>query len=69
MRVVLAKAVETLRERVGERIEVEVRDFLAVHNRPGEPCPRCGNAISEVKRQKRVTNFCRACQPGLMVDR
>jgi formamidopyrimidine-DNA glycosylase len=69
MRAVLAKAVETLRERVGERIEVEVRDFLAVHNKAGESCPRCGNTISEVKRQKRVTNFCRACQPGLMVDR
>jgi formamidopyrimidine-DNA glycosylase len=69
MRTVLAKAVETLRERVGERIEVEVRDFLAVHNRTGESCPRCGNTISEVKREKRVTNFCRACQPGLMVDR
>jgi formamidopyrimidine-DNA glycosylase len=69
MRAVLAKAVETLRERVGARIEVEVRDFLAVHNRPGEPCPRCGGSISEVKREKRATHFCRACQPGLMVER
>ena len=68
-RTVLAKAIETLRERVGERIEVEVRDFLAVHNRPGEPCPRCGGSISEVKREKRATHFCRACQPGLMVER
>ena len=69
MRTVLAKAIDTLRDRVGERIEVEVRDFLAVHGKTGAPCPRCGGPISEVKRQKRVTNFCRACQPGLMVDR
>lgn len=69
MQVVLARAVEVLRERMGERIEIEVRDFLAVHNRVGQPCPRCGGPISEVKREKRVTNFCRACQPGLMVAR
>jgi formamidopyrimidine-DNA glycosylase len=69
MRAVLAKAVETLQERVGDRIEVEVRDFLAVHGKPGQSCPRCGGAISEVKREKRATHFCRACQPGLMVTR
>jgi formamidopyrimidine-DNA glycosylase len=67
LQAVPGKAIETLHERVGERIDVEVRDFLAVHNRPGEPCPRCGSTISEVKREKRSTNFCRVCQPGLMV--
>jgi formamidopyrimidine-DNA glycosylase len=69
MRAVLAEAVETLRARVGDGIDVEVRDFLAVHGRAGLPCPRCGSAISEVTRQKRSTHFCRACQPGLMVGR
>jgi len=69
MRAVLAEAIATLRERVGEAIDVEVRDFLAVHGRPGQPCPRCGTAISEVKRQRRATHFCRTCQPGLMVGR
>jgi len=69
MRAVLAKAIETLRERVGDAIDVEVRDFLAIHGRAGQPCPRCSGPISEVKRQRRATQFCRACQPGLMVER
>jgi formamidopyrimidine-DNA glycosylase len=69
MQAVLEKAIETLHERVGDAIDVEVRDFLAVHGKAGQPCPRCGGPISEVKRERRATQFCRACQPGLMVDR
>ena len=67
MRDVLAEAIETLRIRMGEAIDVQVRDFLAVHGKAGQPCPRCGSAISEVKRARRATHFCRTCQPGLMV--
>jgi formamidopyrimidine-DNA glycosylase len=67
MRAVLAEAVVTLHVRVGDAIDVEVRDFLAVHGKAGWPCPRCGNAISEVTREKRATHFCRICQPGLMI--
>lgn len=69
MRSVLSEAIATLRERMGEAIDVQVRDFLAVHGKAGQPCPRCGSAISQVKRQRIATHFCRACQPGLMVDR
>jgi len=68
-REVLRSAVEILTARIGEAIDVEMRDFLAVHGKPGRPCPRCGTAISEVTRQKRSTHFCRTCQPGLMVGR
>ncbi len=67
MRSVLAEAIETLRERLGEAIDVEVRDFLAVHGKAGQPCPRCGSPISKVTRERRTTNFCRTCQPGLLV--
>jgi formamidopyrimidine-DNA glycosylase len=67
MQAVLTEAIETLREQVGEAIDVEVRGFLAVHGKAGQPCPRCGNPISKVTRQRRMTNFCRTCQPGLMV--
>ena len=67
LRTVLAEAIETLRPRVGDAIDVEVRDFLAVHGKAGQPCPRCGSPISEVKRARRATNFCRTCQPGLMI--
>lgn len=66
MRNVLAKAIETLAARVGDTIDVEIRDFLAVHGKPGQPCPRCGAAISEVTLDRRATHFCRMCQPGLM---
>ncbi len=67
MGVVLAKAIALLAERVGEALDVEVRDFLAVHGKPGEPCPRCGLPISQVTRERRATHFCRTCQPGLLV--
>jgi formamidopyrimidine-DNA glycosylase len=67
MREVLAEAIDTLRDQVGDAIDVEIRDLLAVHGRPGEPCPRCGTAISQVKRVRRATHFCRTCQPGLLV--
>src|SRR5512136_3073329 len=67
LRSVLSQAIVTLRERVGQAIDVEVRDFMAVHGKPGQPCPRCDSPISEVKRQRIATHFCRACQPGLMV--
>ncbi len=67
MRGVLARAIDVLRERVGEQIDVEVRDFLAVHNKAGRPCPRCGHPISEVKVANRATNFCRSCQPGTLI--
>jgi formamidopyrimidine-DNA glycosylase len=69
MRTVLTEAIDHLRSRIGEATDVEIRDFLAVHGRPGEACPRCGTAISEVKRARRATHFCRTCQPGLLVRR
>jgi formamidopyrimidine-DNA glycosylase len=66
---VLSDAIRTLRDRVGSAIEVEVRDFLSVHGRPGQPCPRCDGAISEVSLRGRDTHFCRTCQPGIMIEK
>jgi formamidopyrimidine-DNA glycosylase len=60
----LADAIEKLRVRMGEQIHLEPRDFFAVHLRGGEACPRCGAPIAEVTANQRITNFCRACQPG-----
>ncbi len=68
MRFVLNSAIATLRERVGTEIQREVRDFLAVHGQGGEPCPACGSTISEIKARGRVTNFCRICQPGGLIQ-
>jgi formamidopyrimidine-DNA glycosylase len=61
-RSVLADAVEVLRKRVPPTFETQVRDFLAVHRRGGEPCPRCGTRISEVSSRSEATSWCRGCQ-------
>ncbi len=50
-------------EEMGERIDVKPREFLRVHRKGGEPCPSCGGAISEVSPNRRITSFCRTCQP------
>jgi formamidopyrimidine-DNA glycosylase len=67
MHEVLEEAVEVLRQRVGEDIHVEIRDFLQVHGRGGQLCPRCGNPVSQITARGRLTNFCRTCQPGSML--
>jgi len=67
IRSVLSEAIVTLRERVGDEIDVKVRDFLQVHGKGGTSCPRCSTTISEIKARNRLTNFCRTCQPGRMV--
>lgn len=62
MRATLARAIETLREGVPPTFEKQVRDFLAVHLRGGEPCPRCGTRLSEVSSRSEATTWCRGCQ-------
>jgi formamidopyrimidine-DNA glycosylase len=64
---VLIEAIDTLRQRVGAEIHVEIRDFLAVHGKGGQPCPRCGTRISQLKGQDYYANFCRSCQPGTLI--
>jgi formamidopyrimidine-DNA glycosylase len=61
-RTTLADAITVLRQRVPPTFEKQVRDFLAVHDKGGTPCPRCGTKISEVKPGGFVTSFCRGCQ-------
>ena len=62
MRSTLSHAVDVLRERVPPTFETQVRDFLAVHMKGGQPCPRCGTRITEVKAGGFVTSYCRGCQ-------
>ena len=64
---VLIEAIDALRQRVGTEIHVEIRDFLAVHGKGGQPCPRCGTRISQLKGQDYYANFCRSCQPGTLI--
>ncbi len=61
-RATLANAIEILRERVPPTFERQVRDFLAVHDKGGQSCPRCGTRITEVKAGGFITSFCRGCQ-------
>jgi formamidopyrimidine-DNA glycosylase len=58
----IATAIEVLRERVPPTFEKQARDWLAVHDKGGQPCPRCGTRISQVKPGGFVTSFCRGCQ-------
>lgn len=62
MRETLAAAVGLLRERVPPTFEKQVRDHLVVHNRGGEPCPRCGARITQVTAGGFPTAYCRGCQ-------
>ncbi|MFN8483181.1 MAG: DNA-formamidopyrimidine glycosylase family protein [Anaerolineae bacterium] len=68
MRATLLDAIEVVRGRMGEQTDREVRDFLQVHGKGGQVCPRCGAPISEITANQRITNFCRQCQPGALVD-
>lgn len=61
-RSVLPWAIGELRRRVPPRFEVEVRDFLRVHRKGGQACPRCGSVISEISPGGFVTSYCRSCQ-------
>jgi formamidopyrimidine-DNA glycosylase len=61
-RTTMTDAIEVLRARVPPTFETQVRDFLAVHLKGGQPCPRCGTRITEVKAGGFVTSYCRGCQ-------
>ncbi len=64
MRATLLDATEQVRAEMGENIYLKPRDFLAIHMKTGQPCPRCGAPIALVSANQRITNFCRTCQPG-----
>lgn len=76
-REVVLDAIAEVRQRMGDRIERgsiergniddKARDFLAVHNKGGQPCPRCGNPITELRANQRITSYCRRCQPGILL--
>ena len=58
----LDHAIAVLRDRVPPSFETEVRDFLAVHNHGGNPCPRCGQLITQTEAGGFTTSYCRHCQ-------
>jgi len=66
-RQVLEDAIAVLRERMGDAIHHKIRDFLKVHNKGGQPCPVCGNNITQLTANQRITSYCRHCQPGMLI--
>ena len=67
-REVMAWATPLARERMvkGETLDyTERRDFFRVHRLGGEAvCPRDGAKITDIEASRKVTSFCRTCQPG-----
>ena len=63
MRAVLIEAIGVVRGLMGDQIDLKPREWLQVHGKGGEPCPKCGNRISQITARQRLTNFCRHCQP------
>lgn len=64
MQLILREATDKVRTEMGEQIHLKPREFLAVHMKGGQLCPRCGTSISLIGANQRITNFCRTCQPG-----
>lgn len=64
---VILDAIPEVRERMKGEIDHKIRDFLKVHNKGGELCPRCGNTISQITANRRITSYCRKCQPGMLL--
>ena len=62
MRSVLADAIGRLRSLVPPHIEEQHREFLKVHLRGGQACPRCGRELRQIGGSE-ATTFCRTCQP------
>jgi len=58
---VLADALEAERRRTGG-LPTKIGDHFTVHNRAGEPCPRCGGELRRVSYEAYEVRYCPACQ-------
>jgi formamidopyrimidine-DNA glycosylase len=59
---VLNDAVEAIRNQPDYVENKQDRSFMAIHQRGGQPCPRCGHRISQLGGEREPMNFCRGCQ-------
>jgi formamidopyrimidine-DNA glycosylase len=60
---VLADALEAERRR-GGGLPTKLGDHFTVHNRAGEPCPRCGALLQRVSYESHEVVYCPPCQTG-----
>jgi formamidopyrimidine-DNA glycosylase len=70
VRSVLEEALEVERRRRGG-LPTKLGDHFAVHNRYGEPCPRCGQDLRRVSYESHEVTYCPRCQTGgrVLADR
>ena len=67
---VLTDALETERQRSGG-LPTKIGDHFVVHNRAGQPCPRCGADLRRVSYEDYEVTYCPDCQTGgrVLADR
>jgi len=73
IRAVLAEAIERRGSSVDDYVapdgEGSMQEYLAVYQRTGEPCQRCGRPVRRIVLGGRGTHFCSRCQRLPAVDR
>jgi formamidopyrimidine-DNA glycosylase len=67
---ILDAALEVERGR-GGGLPTKIGDHFTVHNRAGEPCPRCGTELHRVSYEDHEVTYCPHCQTGdkVLADR
>ena len=67
---VLTAALTAERGRTGG-LPTKLGDHFIVHNRAGEPCPRCGDDLRRVSYEDYEVTYCPSCQTGgkVLADR
>ena len=67
---VLTDALEMERQRSGG-LPTKIGDHFVVHNRAGQPCPRCGADLRRVSYEDYEVTYCPDCQTGgrVLADR
>jgi len=60
---VLTDALAAERRRTGG-LPTKLGDHFTVHNRAGEPCPRCGAMLERVSYESYEVTYCPPCQTG-----
>ena len=58
---VLEDATERERERTGG-LPAKMGDRVTIHNRHGQPCPRCGETMHRISYESHEITYCPACQ-------
>jgi formamidopyrimidine-DNA glycosylase len=62
VRATLALALEGERDREGGLSAARLGDRFLIHNRAGQPCPRCGDVLLRVSYSSYEVVYCKTCQ-------